>query len=422
MTPTTLEANLRAGDHVCAMYDTDAEWLRAAIPYFREGLARGEACVYVAPEENIRHLEPALRAAGIDVDAALRRGALRFATPEATYLRPGRFDPDVMIALWQEFIDAADADGYANLRVADCPTWVNDGVPGAERWAEYEAEANEFFRGRRAIKLCQYDRRLFAPTLLLDVLGYHPFAVVRGAVHANPFAGMTSARADSDRRTLHHDLTDALARERAARMAAEAACRKKDEFIAVFSHELRTPLSSAVLAATLIERLPASDARAVTARGVLRRQLDQTRRLVDELLEMERIATGQVPLASSRIDFAQLVRECVAALPIRDHEFHVDARPAWVIGDLTRLEQIVAHLLGHVAKYTPASGRITVSVFEDGDDVVLRVDGHAAAPRAGAKSLGLSLARRLVELHGGHVDDAGDGPGHVVRLPAAPRA
>src|SRR5439155_298544 len=157
MTSLTLEANLRAGDHVCAMYDTDAEWLRAAIPYFSEGLVRGEACVYVAPEKDTAQLEVALRAAGIDMDAALGRGAL----------------------------------------------------------------------------------------------GCHPFAVVRGAVHANPFAGMPSARAD-------HDLTDALARERTARLAAEAACRKKDEFIAVFSHELRTPLSSAVLAASLIERLPAS--------------------------------------------------------------------------------------------------------------------------------------------------------------------
>ena len=243
MTPLTLEANLRAGDHVCAMYDTDAEWLRAAIPYFSEGLVRGEACVYVAPEKDTAQLEVALRAAGIDMDAALRRGALRFATAEATYLRDGHFDPDAIIALWQELIDAAEGNGYTNLRVAGCPTWVNEGVPGAERWAEYEAEVNEFFRGRRAIKLCQYDRRLFSPTLLLDVLGCHPFAVVRGAVHANPFAGMPSARAD-------HDLTDALARERTARLAAEAACRKKDEFIAVFSHELRTPLSSAVLAAS----------------------------------------------------------------------------------------------------------------------------------------------------------------------------
>jgi len=129
MTPTTLDSDLRSGDHLCAIYDTDADWLVTAVPYFSEGLARHEACVYVAPESHAAHLEVALRAAGLDVDAHVRRGALRFATPEATYLRPGRFDPDVMIALWQELIDAAGVEGYTNLRVAGCPTWINDGVP-----------------------------------------------------------------------------------------------------------------------------------------------------------------------------------------------------------------------------------------------------------------------------------------------------
>jgi len=198
-------------------------------------------------------------------------------------------------------------------------------------------------------------------------------------------------------------------------------CRKKDEFIAVFSHELRSPLASAVLAATLLERLPASDARAATARQVLARQLDQARRLVDELIDMERVATGQVELASNRIDLAQVVSECVAALPVRDHEFQVDARPAWVIGDLGRLKQIVAYLLANAAKHTAAGNRISVSVFEDGGDVVLRVDGQGPTPRSGAKGVGPSVARRLAELHGGRVDDSSDGPGHVVRLPAAPR-
>ncbi|HZF04827.1 MAG TPA: HAMP domain-containing sensor histidine kinase [Patescibacteria group bacterium] len=201
-----------------------------------------------------------------------------------------------------------------------------------------------------------------------------------------------------------------------------AMCRKKDEFIAVFAHELRGPLASAVIAATLIERLPASDARAMTARQVLGRQLDQARRLVDELIDMERIATGQVELASGRIDLAQVVRQCVEALAVRDHELQVDARPAWVIGDLGRLEQIVAHLLANAAKHTPAGNRISVSVFEDGGDVVLRVDGQGPAPRSSTRGLGPSVACRLVELHGGRVDDSSDGPGHVVRLPAAPRA
>ena len=446
MTPTTLERNLHGGDHLCAIYDTDAEWLGTAVPYFGEGLARREACVYVAPEEHAARLEVALRAAGIDVDAQIRRGALRFATPEATYLRPGRFDPDVMIALWQELIDAAGAEGYTNLRVAGFPTWINDGVPGAERWAEYEAQVSECFRGRRVIKLCQYDRRLFSPTVLLDVLRSHPFAVVQGAVRANPFADVASARAESDDRLkLDADLEDTLTRERAARVAAEDACRKKDEFIAVFSHELRTPLAAAVVASALIERLAPGDPRAVAAREVLGRQLDQARRLVDDLLDIERVTTGKVELAADRIDLAQLVRDSVAAILLPTHVFDIDARRAWVVGDAGRLRQVVENLIANAIKHTPVGGRIALVIGEDGDQVVLRVEdsgagispelvgrvfeplvqGPAPASKAKGLGLGLSVVRRLVELHGGRVEaysaGIGQGSSFVVRLPAAPR-
>jgi len=446
MTPTTFDSNLRGGDHLCAIYETDAEWLGTAVPYFAEGLARREACVYVAPGTHAAHLEVALRAAGIDVDAQLRRGALRFATPEATYLRPGRFDPDVMIALWQELIDAAGAEGYTNLRVAGFPTWINDGVPGAERWVEYEAQVSDCFRGRRVIKLCMYDRRLFSPTVLLDVLRSHPFAVVQGAVRANPFAGMASARAESDRRKLDSDLEEALTRERAARDAAESACRKKDEFIAVFSHELRTPLAAAVVASALIDRLAPDDPRAVTAREVLGRQLDQARRLVDDLLDIERVTAGKVELAADRLDLAQLVRDSVAAILLPTHAFEIEARPAWILGDAARLRQVVENLITNAIKHTPVGRRIAMVVAEDGDEVVLRVEdsgagiapdlvgrvfdplvqGPSPASKTKGLGLGLSVVRRLVELHGGRVEafsaGIGQGSSFVVRLPAAPRA
>jgi signal transduction histidine kinase len=349
-----------------------------------------------------------------------------------------------MIALWQELIDAAGAEGYANLRVAGFPTWINDGVPGAERWAEYEAQLSECFRGRRLIKLCQYDRRLFSPTVLLDVLRSHPFAVVQGAVRANPFAGMAGARAERDRRGLDQDLEEALARERAARSAAEAACRQKDEFIAVFSHELRTPLAAAVVASALIERLPSSDPRAVTAREVLGRQLEQARRLIDDLLDIERVNAGKIELTPERIDLAALVRDSVTGILLPTHAFELDARTAWVVGDAGRLRQVVENLITNAMKHTPAGGRIAVSTVQEGDEIVLRVDDSGAgmpaelldrifdplvqgpAPAGTAKGLGLGLSvvRRLVELHGGRVEalsaGLGQGSSFVIRLPAAP--
>ena len=214
--------------------------------------------------------------------------------------------------------------------------------------------------------------------MLLDVLRSHPFAVVRGTVRANPFAGMASARADNDRRKLDDDLAEALARERAGRLAAEAACRQKDEFIAVFSHELRNPLASAVVAAALIERLPPADPRAATARDVLGRQLDQARRLVDDLLDIERVTTGKVELAAESVDLAQLVRDSAAAILVSTHEFQIDASPARVIGDLGRLRQVVSNLIANAVKHTPAGGRIRLGVAEDNGEVVLRVEDSGA--------------------------------------------
>jgi signal transduction histidine kinase len=231
-----------------------------------------------------------------------------------------------------------------------------------------------------------------------------------------------------------------------ARGTAEAACRKKDEFIAVFSHELRTPLAAAVVASALIERLPSNDPRAVTAREVLGRQLEQARRLVDDLLDLERVNAGKIELAPRRIDLATLVRESVAAILLPTHAFELDARTAWVVGDAGRLRQVVENLITNAMKHTPAGGRIAVSTLPEGDEIVLRVDDSGAGmpaelldrvfeplvqgPAPGGRAnglglgLGLSVVRRLVELHGGRVEALSAGIGHgssfVVRLPAAP--
>jgi len=94
MTPPTLDSDLRSGDHLCAIYDTDPDWLVTAVPYFSEGLARHEACVYVAPESHAAHLEVALRAAGLDVDAHPMSAAARCASPRQ---KPRISGPDGLI-------------------------------------------------------------------------------------------------------------------------------------------------------------------------------------------------------------------------------------------------------------------------------------------------------------------------------------
>jgi len=240
------------------------------------------------------------------------------------------------------------------------------------------------------------------------------------------------------------DLAEALTRERSARLAAEAACRKKEEFIAAFSHELGTPLASAIVAATLIERLSPADPRAVTARHVLGRQLDQARRLVEDLLDLERVTTGTLELAAERVEVAQLARDSVAAIIVPTHEIRIEASPAWVVGDPHRLRQIIGNLITNAIKHTPAGGHLSLRVFHDDGAVVHRVDdtgrgmpadlvrrvldalaqGEAPGGQPSRLGLGLSVVRILVELHGGRVEALSEGLGRgssfIVRLPAAP--
>jgi signal transduction histidine kinase len=237
-------------------------------------------------------------------------------------------------------------------------------------------------------------------------------------------------------------------RERAALLeAAEAANRAKDEFLAMLGHELRNPLAPIVTALHLMKLH--GDSSFERERTVIERQVTHLTRLVDDLLDVSRIARGKVELKRAAVDIADVVTRAVeVASPLLEERKHVLAldvpRSLVVHGDAARLVQVVSNLLTNAGKYTPPGGHIEVSGRADGDDVVLcvRDDGmgipHDMLPRIfdlfaqgpqsidrarGGLGLGLTIARNLVELHGGRVDAMSEGPGKgselVVRLPGA---
>lgn len=236
--------------------------------------------------------------------------------------------------------------------------------------------------------------------------------------------------------------------ERAALLeAAEAANRAKDEFLAMLGHELRNPLAPIVTALHLMKLR--GDSSFERERTVIERQVTHLTRLVDDLLDVSRIARGKVELKRAEIDAIDVVTRAVeVASPLLEERKHVlvlDVPRSLVLhGDAVRLVQVVSNLLTNAGKYTAPGGHITVSGSAEGDDVVLRVrdDGigmtHDMLPRIfdlftqGAQSidrargglgLGLTIARNLVELHGGRVHAFSEGPGKgselVVRLPGA---
>ncbi len=233
----------------------------------------------------------------------------------------------------------------------------------------------------------------------------------------------------------------------AARKQAESANRAKDEFLAMLGHELRNPLAPITTALELMA-LRDPDA-SVDERRIIGRQVTHLSRLIEDLLDVSRITQGKVELRRKAVDMRTVVANAVElTLPLFEHHVHpvelrLAARPAIVSGDAVRLTQVLCNLLVNAAKFTPHDGRVTLGLRTEGGFVEIYVEdsGSGIAPQllprvfdlfvqgqqamdrqAGGLGLGLAIVRMLVEMHGGTVSAASEGPGHgsrfTVRLPA----
>jgi PAS domain S-box-containing protein len=244
----------------------------------------------------------------------------------------------------------------------------------------------------------------------------------------------------------------AIAIERALLYAKERQDnRAKDEFLAMLGHELRNPLSP-ILTALQLMRLRGGEA-LLKERTIIERQVRQLMRLVDDLLDVSRITRGKIELQVEPVEIAEVVAKAIEmAAPMIEQRKHrlisdVPSHGLLVRGDELRLSQVVSNLLNNAAKYTAPGGTIAVSAGRESDRAVLRirdngmgiatellprlfdlfVQGERALDReGGGLGLGLTIVRRLVELHGGEVAafSAGENQGSefTVRLPLAERA
>lgn len=266
---------------------------------------------------------------------------------------------------------------------------------------------------------------------------YSPFRNLEGEIE-----GIFVIASDVTEQVLARNQVNAL------REAAEAANRAKDEFLAMLGHELRNPLSP-ILTALQLMKLRGSEG-SERERTVIERQVNHLTRLVDDLLDVSRIARGRVELKEELVELALVVAKAIEmASPLleqRSHSLAVDvARHGLTVrGDPTRLSQVVSNLLTNAAKYTPPGGQIRVHGEQNEREIVLRVtdtgigiapevlprvfdlfvqDSQAIDRSQGGLGLGLTIVRNLVERHGGSVSAHSDGPGRgsefVVRLPRA---
>jgi signal transduction histidine kinase/ActR/RegA family two-component response regulator len=231
---------------------------------------------------------------------------------------------------------------------------------------------------------------------------------------------------------------------------AERDNRTKDAFLAMLAHELRTPLGAIANAVRVLELAHAEGESAARAHEVIAQQVGHISQLISDLLDVERVVSGKIRLDRQPLDLAETVRRGVATFTIGgevDRDIEIRTEPLWVEGDATRLAQVLTNIVSNAIKYTPPGGRIRVALHADGGDAVLSVEdnGFGISPsllpaifdmyvqadrtlqRArGGLGIGLTLVRRLVELHGGTIVASSDGEGRgsrfIVRLKQIPSA
>jgi|GEM_PF-4362936 len=180
-------ADLQVGDHLCWLYEHEADHRAVMGQFLRLGLERGEKVLYLADTHSPEMILGYVREAGLDPEPFVSRGQLVVASGAAVYLEGGQFNPSALIArLRAEMLRALD-EGYAALRVTGETEWFVQKAPGSERLVEYEVHLHDFFFTGRCLAVCQFDQRRCDPSLLLDVLQAHPWVLLGQLAFRNPY-------------------------------------------------------------------------------------------------------------------------------------------------------------------------------------------------------------------------------------------
>jgi signal transduction histidine kinase len=467
LAPRTAWSDVGECEHFVQFYEADGFLLDSLGDFIGAAISAGEAAIVVATPAHLEGLEAHLRKKGLDVTAAAAGGQLilRDAAETLSTFMAGQ---------------SPDAELFAE-RIGDLITRATEGRPRlriygemvALLWAEGNYDAairleelwNELQHRHSFALFCAYPLDGFAGEVpgrgLADVCTAHSRVIPAESYAALDDSGerlreitrlqqkAKSLEAEiAERRRVEEQLRLALVSEHAARTEAESATRLKDEFLATLSHELRTPLS-AILGWSAMLRTSKFDQLAVDrALETIERNARAQAHIIEDLLDVSRIVTGQLNLERRPVDLAALIESSIESIHpmaeakrIRINTFLDDMGSLEC--DAARLQQVMWNLLSNAVKFTPAGGEVTVtlrraashiriSVSDTGQGVdaeflpfifdrFRQADGSITR-RHGGLGLGLSIVRHLVEMHGGSInaESAGVGQGtcFTVELPA----
>lgn len=459
------------GDHLVQFYEDDVFLIDAVAQYIIAGLRIGEVGLVIATHEHRIALTAVLAATGYDVRSLAASGTyIEFDADDALaqFMVDGVPDSARFLTSVGKAIATATADGRGVRAFGEMVAILAvEGNPSGA--LQLEELWNDLQREHNFALFCAYPMNQLGGEVLADLLRDICDAHSR-VIPAESYSSLVTddARLRAvielqqkarwleqeivQRQRIEGQLREALAAERAAREETEAALRVRDEFLSIAAHELKTPLTGLTGHAQFLLRQHRRDGaidpgRMVSALETIAAQANKLTRLVDELMDVSRLEMGKLRLDRQPTDLPALVRQIVDGTLV-DAIRHpvILTLPETLVADVDplRFEQVLSNLLDNAVKFSPDGGQIDVVLTEQAGDVVeLRIrDRGVGIPEALRESifdrfcqapqiknvatdglgLGLSIARQIVELHGGtiHAESPPEGGAcFVIQFPAS---
>jgi signal transduction histidine kinase/ActR/RegA family two-component response regulator len=456
-------------EHFVQFYENDRLILDSISQFLATGFARGEAAIVAASRSHIESLHPLLTAQGLNVCGLIDSEQYLPLDAEdalAHFVVDGRVSETRFKELMKGELERLATGGrqvrvFGELVALLCAAGNVQGALDLERlWTKLQESHS--FSLFCAYPLAQFARRELHDAFA-DVCATHSRIIPAESFTTLEPEQQTLAIAVlqqkaqalesevSERAKVEENLRAVLLREQLARSEAETANRMKDEFLATVSHELRTPLNAIIGWLHMLRRVHLDEETKIRALETIERNAKSQAQLVEDLLDVSRMISGKLRLQVGVVDTASVINAAIDAVQLAANskgiELQVTLDPSsrHVLGDASRLQQIVWNLLSNAIKFTPADGRVTVQLERVQSHMEIKVsdtgqgisqqflpyvferfcqaDGGSTR-RHGGLGLGLALVRHLVELHGGSVRATSDGEGKgatfIIELPLAP--
>ena len=445
--------------HLVQYYEKEDFLYDRISDFMSDGLRGSAAAILIATGAHRDGVESRFRGKGVDLPQLSATGRYHALDAQETLTRfmvNGRPDPDRFAATIGPVIRTARGGDRRVLAFGEMVAllWAQGNRDAALRLEELW---NDLARRETFALLCAYPIKRF------DDAGHANLFAELTAAHTSvtPAESYSIAEADQRNRVIAalQQKAAALEAESKQRAVLESALRskidelaevdrRKDEFLAMLGHELRNPLAPVTTALQIMRIHEGEQSRVARSREIIERQIEHMTRLIDDLLDVSRITRGKIELREQPLLLSSVIEQAIeSARPLIDERGHrisldLPSEPVMFLADPARLSQVFANLLNNAAKYTDVGGRILVRAHVDGNDLVVGVkdDGpgltqdlrkyafelfmqgpQTRARARGGLGIGLTLVRRLVELHGGSVEALSDGPGHgaefLVRIP-----